>query len=88
MRLQNVMTIDNEVYGLDYDVTRGKDGVITLSVSKVYNGKTIDISTVSVKPFTFESMVDFADVMCRNTVTPMGLRDVVTDLICEKIIVG
>ena len=87
MKFQNTMKIDDEVYGLDYNVTKEENGTIVLSVSKVYGNKIVDISTVSVSPVTFESMIEFADVMCRNTVTPMGLRDVVTDLICEKIIV-
>lgn len=81
------MQVNDKIYNLDYDVMRTENDAIILSVSKVYDGEALDISTVRIKPITFETIVECVDIMCRNTVTPSSFHDVITDMIYDKIIV-
>lgn len=78
---------ENKIYDLSYSVSR-LDGVgYAISVSKECDGNIVDTSTVKVMPITFESLVDIAEIMCRNTVTPTGFCEIVENMIIDRIVV-
>lgn len=83
----NKIEVENKIYDLNYDVSRLDNGGFMLSVLKKYNDDIVDKSTVRLVPITFDSVVEMAEVMCRNTVTPIGFRDIVDDMVLAMAIV-
>ena len=84
---KNKIEIDNEAYNLVYNVSISDEGCFVLSVTKGCNGTIVDKSRVTLAPLTFDSVVEMAKIMCRNTVTPMSLRDVVEDMLFSRVVV-
>lgn len=84
---KNKVEIDNKIYDLNYSVSMSDEVGFILSVSKVYNGKIVDMSMVKLAPLTFEGLVEIAEVMCRNTVTPTSFCEIAENMIIDRMFV-
>ena len=85
--LRNKIEINNEIYDLNYCISKSDDGCFVVSVSKDYNNVVVDKSIIKLVPITFDTVVEIVETMCRNTVTPTCFREIAEELVVNKIIV-